>query len=204
MDTDFNALASRVAATGEVRACLFLSRDGFILGTFPPNGHDEIRPAWLRVSTLGDPEKGFIEFPTESWAFVTRGSYAAFAVAAPGARVGVILDHLEQALLVAEQARSRGDAVRAPESIDLARAGNAPHAPPQPRPAPPAPGPVPAPVAAPVGGPPPGQGAPPSSQPQPPPEAPAPAPVADAGEVDRISLALEFSQLLQESDGRDE
>ena len=39
------------------------------------------------------------------WAYVQRGPYAAFVVAEPGIRPGVLVDQLEQALLVAEEGR---------------------------------------------------------------------------------------------------
>src|SRR5438093_590734 len=48
MDIDFTALASRVAARAEVVGCVILSRDGLVLGAFPPGGERDVTPAWLR------------------------------------------------------------------------------------------------------------------------------------------------------------
>src|SRR5438034_375030 len=36
MDIDFTALASRVAARAEVLGCVILSKDGLVMGAFPP------------------------------------------------------------------------------------------------------------------------------------------------------------------------
>jgi hypothetical protein len=192
VETDFTALASRVAAAGELRACIVLSKDGLLLGAFPPTGETEIRPAWLRVTALGEPDRGFIAFPHETWAFVRLGPYAAFAVAPPEARPGVVLDHLEQALTVAEESRSRHDVVRPPEQIDLARQAPSPPPPAQPQTAPPPAAPAPAAV----------EHVDPAAAPRP---EPSRARAAQEGEeVDRVSLAFELSNLLQEGYQRDE
>jgi hypothetical protein len=121
MDIDFTALASRVAARGEVLGCVILSRDGLILGAFPPGGERDVIPAWLRFSSVGEPDRGFVEFSGELWAFVSRGAYAAFAVGTHRTRAGILLDYLEQALLAAEDSREMRAAVRAPLSVDLNR-----------------------------------------------------------------------------------
>jgi hypothetical protein len=121
MDIDFSALASRVAARADVLGCVILSRDGLVMGAFPPNGERDVTPAWLRFSSVGEPERGFVEFPDEMWAYVRLGPYAAFAVGSPRTRAGVLLDYLEQALLVAEDARELRAAVRRPETVDLNR-----------------------------------------------------------------------------------
>src|SRR5438093_353977 len=121
MDIDFTALASRVAARAEVLGCVILSRDGLVLGAFPPGGERDVTPAWLRFASVGDPERGFVEFGAELWAYVRQGPYAAFAVGAPGTRAGILLDYLEQALLAAEDSRDQRAAVRAPETVDLNR-----------------------------------------------------------------------------------
>ena len=81
MDPDFTALASRVAARAEVLGCVILSRDGLVLGAFPPHGEQDITPGLLRFASLGDPDRGFAQFSDELWAYVREGSYAAFAVA---------------------------------------------------------------------------------------------------------------------------
>ncbi len=121
MDLDFSALASRVAARADVLGCVILSRDGLVLGAFPPNGERDVTPAWLRFSSVGEPERGFVEFPDELWAYCRLGPYAAFAVGSPRTRAGVLLDYLEQALLVAEDSRELRAAVRRPETVDLNR-----------------------------------------------------------------------------------
>jgi hypothetical protein len=227
VETDFNALASRVAALGELRACIILSRDGLVLGVFPPRAEAEIRPAWLRVTNLGEPERGFIEFPTETWVFLRRGPYTAFAVGLAGARPGVMLDHLEQALLVAEEGRRRREAVRGPDRQGRPRSAlhREPRAVQPPAGQPPAgqPPATPTSPAAPVGPASPERAAaielPPDEPPTdgPPREVPiddvpqpkdVPLPWTPSGEeddeVDRISLAFELSNLLQESQPDDE
>jgi hypothetical protein len=113
---DFSALAQRISAeVREVRGCLILSRDGLVLGADPVEAEAVAKPAWLKFVTLGDPERSFIEFPDQVWAYVRRGSYAAFAVAAAGCRPGILVDQLEQALFAAEQARARPDTLRVPD-----------------------------------------------------------------------------------------
>ncbi len=113
---DFSVLASRIAVgVGEVRGCLILSRDGLVLGSFPAGEEHLVKPAWVRFAAMGDPEKGFVEFADELWVYVRRGPYAAFAVAGTGTRPGLLMEHLEQALLTAEEARSKRDALRIPE-----------------------------------------------------------------------------------------
>ncbi|HEX9375076.1 MAG TPA: hypothetical protein VGB19_02385 [Actinomycetota bacterium] len=123
MDLDFTALASRVAARAEVLGCVLLSRDGLVLGSFPPNGERDITPGLLRFAALGEPERGFVQFSDELWAYVRQDSYAAFAVAEAGTRPGVLLDYLEQALQVAEEARYDRTAAREPVHVDLNRKG---------------------------------------------------------------------------------
>jgi hypothetical protein len=123
MDPDFTALASRVAARAEVLGCVILSRDGLVLGAFPPHGEQDIMPGLLRFAALGDPDRGFAQFADELWAYVREGSYAAFAVAEHGTRPGILLDYLEQALLVAEEARQFGQAMSEPVHVDLSQKG---------------------------------------------------------------------------------
>jgi hypothetical protein len=106
--SDYSVLAQRVSlsVTG-IRGCLMLSRDGMILGAHP-EGDDEsaLRAAWVRFAGVGDPERSYVEFPDQIWAFVRRGSYGAFAVADVGVRPGVLVDMLEQALMAGEQERA--------------------------------------------------------------------------------------------------
>ena len=115
---DYSALAQRVSTsvTG-VRGCLMLSRDGMVLGAHPEGeAETHIRSSWMRFATVGDPERSYVEFPDQVWAFVRRGGYSAFAVADAGVRPGVLVDLLEQALMVGEQDRSRDrDTMRLPE-----------------------------------------------------------------------------------------
>jgi hypothetical protein len=106
--SDYSVLAQRVSLsiTG-VRGCLMLSRDGMILGAHPEgDGEADFRAAWVRFAGLGDPERSYVEFPDQIWAFVRRGSYGAFAVADVGVRPGVLVDMLEQALMAGEQERA--------------------------------------------------------------------------------------------------
>ena len=115
---EFTALAQQVAVgAGDVRGCLIVSRDGLILGGFPAGDEAVAKPAWLRFATLGEPQKGFVEFPDQLWAYVHRGPYAAFAVAEPSVRPGLLMDRLEQALLSAEEARTRREPIRVVESL---------------------------------------------------------------------------------------
>jgi len=104
---DFDALAAALGADLEgVRACLILSRDGLVIGAHPDDAEGAAKPAWLRVATLGDPERGFFQFATETWCYVRRGPYAAFAVAAAAVRPGLLIDQMERVLLAAEEARA--------------------------------------------------------------------------------------------------
>jgi hypothetical protein len=119
MERDYSALASRVAARAEVLGCLILSRDGLVLGSFPPGGEQDTTAAWLRFSSIGEPERGFIAFAHQQWAYTKHGEYAAFAVAVPSARAGILLDLLEQALMEVDEARNLRAAVRAPQQVNL-------------------------------------------------------------------------------------
>jgi hypothetical protein len=116
---DYSALAQRVSIsiTG-VRGCLMLSRDGMVLGAHPEGeAETHIRSSWMRFAAVGDPERSYVEFPDQVWAFVRRGGYSAFAVADTGVRPGVLVDLLEQALMVGEQDRARDrETMRLPEA----------------------------------------------------------------------------------------
>jgi hypothetical protein len=114
---DYSALAQRIAVSvSGVRGSLILSRDGLVLGAFPAGDEGHAKTAWLRFVTLGEPEKSFVEFPDQVWAFVKRGPYAAFSVAEPGTRPGVLVDQMEQVLLAAEDGRTKRDPVRLPDA----------------------------------------------------------------------------------------
>jgi hypothetical protein len=96
-----------------------LSRDGMILGAHPEGeAETHIRASWMRFAAVGDPERSYVEYPDQVWAFVRRGGYSAFAVADAGVRPGVLVDLLEQALMVGEQDRARDrETMRLPEAL---------------------------------------------------------------------------------------
>jgi hypothetical protein len=221
---DFSALAQRVAlGVGDVPGCLILSRDGLVLGSYPDDDNDRVKQAWLRFATLGSAEKGFIEFVDQIWVYAHRGPYAAFAVADISVRPGLLLDMLEQALLEAEESRTRREGLRLPDggqapsgklrttmhpAIDRpqivpesgASVGAAEAAGAVAEEATPEPGGGAADERAPAA----------ESAPEPIPDPPEPAPPArkepseDEAEVDRVMLAQEFSGLLQAGDSGDE
>src|SRR5437016_3206852 len=115
---DYSALAQRVAVSvGDVRGLLILSREGLVLGSYPEDDEAVAKPAWLKFATLGEPDKSFVEFPTEIWVFAHRAAYSAFAVADTKVKPGVLLDFMEQALLTAEEARTRRDGLKLPEAV---------------------------------------------------------------------------------------
>jgi hypothetical protein len=115
---DYSALAQRVSTSLDgIRGCLMLSRDGMVLGAHPEgDAESSVRSAWVRFAAVGDPERSYVEFPDQIWAFVRRGGYSAFAVADTGVRPGVLVDLLEQALMMAEQGRADDrETMRLPE-----------------------------------------------------------------------------------------
>ena len=112
---DFDGLVSSLAAgVSDVRGCLILSKDGLVLGSHPESGEVEAKHAWVRFAALGDPERGFAQFGAETWCYVRRGPYAAFAIVGPGARPGLVIDRMEQILLAAAEFRSKPHGVREP------------------------------------------------------------------------------------------
>jgi hypothetical protein len=113
---DFSDLAARIGTSvGELRGVLILSRDGLVLGAFPEDD-DSMKPAWVKFASMGDPDKAFVEFGNELWAYVRRGPYAAFAIAGVAVRPGLLLEQLEQAILVAEESRSKREGLRVPDA----------------------------------------------------------------------------------------
>ena len=115
MDMDFSTLAARIAADmQDLRGCVIVSRDGLVLGSHPADAESILRPAWLRFASLGDVEKGFIQFSGELWVYVRRGPYASFAVSSSVSRPGLLLDELEQVLLSAEEARGAAQSASGP------------------------------------------------------------------------------------------
>lgn len=224
---DYSGLAARVAAgVGGLRGCLILSRDGLVLGAHPDDDERVVKPSWLRFATLGEPERSFVEFADQVWVYVHRGPYAAFAVADAGVRPGLVIDQLEQALLMAEESRTKRDGLRAPEGATAAAGPRTILHPPAPTPtATPAPAvvqgagdsvsaiPAPHPAAASI--PPPTEVPPAAEAGSDAPKHEAPklmtTPVTpdreredDGTEVDRVLLAQEFSGLLQDLDADDE
>lgn len=114
---EYGALAQRVVLTmDDVRGCLVLSRDGLVLGAFPEDEEASVKPAWLRFVHVGDARRSFVEFGDQIWAFLHRGPYAAFVVSGTSVRPGVLLDQLEQALLTAEEARTKRDSLKVPDA----------------------------------------------------------------------------------------
>src|SRR6266508_4221392 len=98
---NFDALAERIASSlDDVRACLLMSSDGFTLGAFPDEGAG--REAWHKLEAAR-PRRGFLEVSDAVWVVAQRGPYAAVVVAAPTVRPGVIIDHLDTFLRVAEE-----------------------------------------------------------------------------------------------------
>jgi hypothetical protein len=121
MSVDFAALAmAMVSGVPDVRACLVVSRDGLALGACPASEEEKALTVWSRVAALGEVERGFVALRDEVWAFSRRGPYAALATGHPSARVGVLLDGLDQLLLAAEEARVRKEAIRPAQERDAA------------------------------------------------------------------------------------
>lgn len=114
---DFNVLAISLGqGMADVRGCLVLSRDGLVLGAHPAESERATTRAWIRFATIGDPERGFVQFGTETWCYVRRAPYAGFAVAGPEERAGLVIDHMEQVLQTAEERRSRQEGLREAEA----------------------------------------------------------------------------------------
>jgi hypothetical protein len=117
--SDYSALAQRVSLSiSGIRGCLMLSRDGMLLGAHPEGeAESSLRAAWVRFAGVGDPERSYVEFADQIWAYVRRGAYGAFAVADMGVRPGVLVDLLEQALMAGEQDRAHDrEAMRLPDA----------------------------------------------------------------------------------------
>jgi hypothetical protein len=118
---DFNALAMSLAqGMADVRGCLILSRDGLVLGAHPAESERAATRAWVRFATIGDPERGFVQFGTGTWCYVRRAPYAGFALAGPGERAGLVIDHMEQVLVAAEESRSRREGRSGTEAATVA------------------------------------------------------------------------------------
>jgi hypothetical protein len=114
---EYAALAQRfVLSMTDVCGCLVLSRDGLVLGAYPEEDEGTVKPAWLKFVNLGEVRKSFVELTDQIWAYVYRGPYAMFVVAGLSVRPGVLIDQLEQALLTAEEGRSKRDPMRVPDA----------------------------------------------------------------------------------------
>lgn len=111
---EFDALAAVLGAgIADLRGCLILSRDGLVLAGHPDTAEQELKASWRRFAALGEPERGFVQFGNEIWSFARRGPYGSFAVTGIGVRPGIVIDHMEQVLLAAEHARSKGEGLKA-------------------------------------------------------------------------------------------
>jgi hypothetical protein len=116
--SDYAALAQRVAAgISGIRGCVLLSRDGMVLGAHPEGElESQTKAAWLRFASLGEPERSYVEFPDQTWAYVRRGAYAIFAVAEAAVRPGLLVDLLDQVLMAGEVERiQEREAMRVPD-----------------------------------------------------------------------------------------
>jgi hypothetical protein len=213
---DFTALAGRLSeGVGGARGVLILSSDGLVLGANPADAETALKPSWLRFAGLGEPVRGFVQFGAEIWCHVRRGPYAAFVVTGADVRPGLVIDQIETALLAAEEARAHRESLRsAPSTYQTASAPSGRPRAPLHRESHPSEA---ATIVIHGDDPPPTR---PSREPQPTSAStaaeatPRPAgPPRDPGvwgeeqggvegdEVDRFSLAREFSQLLQEDQG---
>lgn len=117
--SDYSALAQRVVAgAAGIRGCVLLSRDGMVLGAHPEGeAESQVKAAWLRFAGVGEPERSYVEFPDQTWAFVRRGGYAGFVVADAGVRPGVLVDLLDQVLMAGEVERiHEREAMRLPDT----------------------------------------------------------------------------------------
>jgi len=120
MSFNFAALTSSVGAgLSQMRACLITSRDGLVLGAHPPDAETGAMEVWMRIAALGPVERGFAVVGDEVWAFCSRGSYQALAIADAATKPALVLLRLEQALETAgresrEGAASATDPVHGP------------------------------------------------------------------------------------------
>jgi hypothetical protein len=192
MEVDFAAFAARVAAHIDVRGCLVVSRDGFVLGEHTTGAPGELSEAWSRFASLGPPDRAFLRYRDSVWAYVSGSNRGLFAVASSSSLPGALLDRLDAALALAVPAPDAAPTWEAAASDAEAK----PHA--VPRPAPPE-------ETAATTGPGPAKEEAPS-----PPNVPdrldltgadPPEPSSDPEEVDAVALAREFGGLFLQ-DGR--
>lgn len=104
---DFDAFAAALGSgISELRGCLIASSDGRALGVYPETAATDLEAAWRRLTALRESDSAFIQFGTETWCSVRRGSYIAFAVLGPSADPGTVSEHMEQILVAAEETRA--------------------------------------------------------------------------------------------------
>jgi hypothetical protein len=117
---ELSGLASSLAAgVGDVRGCLILSRDGLVVSSYLKHGEGTVKPAWIRFAAVGEPERGYVQFGTETWCYVRR-AYAAFVVAGPSARPELVIDHMDQLLQSVEGSRINGSGERDEPAVPVA------------------------------------------------------------------------------------
>lgn len=107
MAIDFGVLAQSLMTVAGVQGCALVSRDGLTLAAAPSSEEGTVTAAWARLASLGEIEKGFLAVDSQLWVFARRGPFSAIVLAEPSARPGLILTHVEQVLLAAEEDRAR-------------------------------------------------------------------------------------------------
>src|SRR3989442_12223489 len=104
---EYAALAQRVVLTmDDVRGCLVLSRDGMVLGAYPEEDEQALKPAWLKFVHVGEARRGLVEFSDQLWAHVHRGPHAAFVISGIGVGPGALRGQLGQDVPAPEATRA--------------------------------------------------------------------------------------------------
>lgn len=106
---DYHAFAAALGSgISELRGCLIASSDGRALGVYPDGGGTDVRihAAWLRLAELRACDRAVVEFGSETWCLVRRGSHVAFAVMGASADPRAVGEHMEQVLIAAEKTRA--------------------------------------------------------------------------------------------------
>jgi hypothetical protein len=99
MSPDLAALTgSVVVGLPEVQACLLLTRDGLPLASYPRERERAATQAWARWAALGEVRRGFAVLEGEMWLYAKDAGHAAFVLARPDARPGLILERLDRML----------------------------------------------------------------------------------------------------------
>jgi hypothetical protein len=100
---DYDAFAAALGSgISELRGCLIASSDGRSLGVYPDGGATVVAEAWRRLAELRACDRAVVEFGSETWCCVRRGSHVAFAVMGPSADPRAIVEHMERVLIAAE------------------------------------------------------------------------------------------------------